>query len=379
MATTALISDLHLGAASRSDLLRRVPIQERLFEATAEIDRIVLLGDIVELRDLPLGVSLAATRPFFEALGEAFAGREVVLVPGNHDHRLLGAWLERSRDEERPAELDEHVDDPHPAVRSIDGWLGEARLDVRYPGLWVRDDVYATHGHYLDSHVTMPTIERLSVATIDRLGGRPTGRRSTPHDYEQVHAPIYDLIFSLAQGERSFAVAGDGASGGKPPAMRIWELMGGASGRARTLQGRLLGSAVIPAALRGMERAGFGNFTRDFSTGEIGRAGVEAMHVVVERLGVDADYVVFGHIHRRGPLPFDDGRKATDPVWAHSGTKLFNAGNWMYVEGLLGRAVPQSPFWPGSMVVVPESGEPELVELLGDVDREVLAGRAGRA
>jgi len=378
MATTALISDLHLGASSRSDVLRRAPMQERLFEATADVSRIVLLGDIIELRDLPLGVSLEGARPFFEALGKAFAGREVVLVPGNHDHRLLGPWLERDQDEERPAELDELVDAPHPAVRSLEGWLGDAKLELRYPGLWVRDDVYATHGHYLDSHVTMPTIERLSVAAVDRLGGRPTGRRSTPHDYEQVHAPVYDLIFALAQGTRSFSVAGDGESGGKPPAMRIWELMGGASGRARTVQGKLLGSAIIPAALRGIERAGFGDFTRDFSSGEIGRAGVEAMHMVVERLEIEARYVVFGHIHRRGPLAFDDGRKATDPIWERNGTKLFNTGNWMYVEGLLGRAVAQSPFWPGSMVVVPETGEPELVELLGDVDRRVLAGRAGR-
>jgi hypothetical protein len=30
------------------------------------------------------------------------------------------------------------------------------------------------------------------------------------------------------------------------------------------------------------------------------------------------------------------------------------------------------------MVVVAESGPPELVEVLTDVDREVLAGRAGR-
>lgn len=376
MSSTALISDLHLGAASRADLLRRAPIMERLLEATTEIDRIVLLGDIVELRDRPIGVSLEATRPFFESLGEAFAGREVVLVPGNHDHRLLGTWLERPRDLDRPAGLDELVEEPHPAVRSIEGWLGEARLEVRYPGLWVRDDVYATHGHYLDSHVTMPTIERLSVATVDRLAGRPTGRRSSPHDYEQVHAPVYDLIFDLAQGGRSLS---GGTRDGKPPAMRIWELMGGASGRARTLQGRLLGSALIPAALRGMERAGFGSFTRDFSTGEIGRAGVEAMHVVVERLGIDAGYVVFGHIHRRGPLLADDGRRATDPVWELNGTALFNTGNWQYVEGLLGRAVPQSPFWPGSMIVVGDSGPPELVELLGDVDREVLSGRPGAA
>ena len=34
-------------------------------------------------------------------------------------------------------------------------------------------------------------------------------------------------------------------------------------------------------------------------------------------------------------------------------------------------------FWPGSMVVVGESGPPELIEVLTDVDREVLAGRAG--
>ena len=177
MTSTALISDLHLGAGTGSDVLRRSPIIERLIEATTDVDRLVLLGDVLELRERPLGVALDSARPFFEAVGKAFAGRDVVLVPGNHDHRLLGQWLERSRDEERPAELDERVDTPHPAVRSIEDWLGEARLDVRYPGVWVRDDVFATHGHYLDSHVTMPTIERLTVATVDRLGGRPTGKR----------------------------------------------------------------------------------------------------------------------------------------------------------------------------------------------------------
>jgi hypothetical protein len=373
MASTALISDLHLGSGAGADVLRRKPIIERLIEATADVDRLVLLGDVLELRDLPLGVSLSGARPFFEAIGKAFAGREVVIVPGNHDHRLLGPWLERSRDEERPSELDEHVDTPHPAMRSIEGWLGDAELDVRYPGVWVRDDVYATHGHYLDSHVTMPTIERITVAAVDRLAGRPTGVRTSPHDYEQVHAPVYDLIFSLAQGGRSLT----GTNDGTPTAMRVWELIGGASGRARTLQGKVLGSAVIPAALRGMERAGFGDFTRDFSTGEIGRAGVEAMHVVVERLGIEAEHVIFGHIHRRGPLLMDDGRRASDPVWQRSGVTLHNTGNWTYVEGLMGRAVPQSPFWPGSMVVVGESGPPELRELLADVDREVLAGRAG--
>jgi hypothetical protein len=375
MATTALISDLHLGAQSGSDVLRRGPMRERLLEAFAAVgaDRLVLLGDTIELRDGPLGQSLASTREFFEAIGEAFAGGEVILVPGNHDHRLLGPWLERTRDdEERPAALDELVVAPHPAVATIVDWLGDARLEVRYPGYWVREDVFATHGHYLDSHVTLPTIERISVATVDRLGGRATGRRETPHDYEQVHAPVYDLIFSLAQGGRGLGGDADGRS----RAMRIWEMIGGASGKARTIRGRLLGSAVIPTALRGMERAGLGRFNRDFSIAEIGRAGVEAMHVVVERLGIEAEHVIFGHIHRRGSLP-GDGQAPGTPVWRHDGVTLHNTGNWLYAEALLGLAVPQSPFWPGSMIVVGESGPPELVELLTDVDREVLAGRAG--
>lgn len=376
MARTALISDLHLGASSAADVLRQASIRERLIEATADVDRLVLLGDIVELRDLPLDRSLEVARPFFTAIGAAFAGREVVYVPGNHDHRMLGQWLEHpaaSGNGAAPTPLDALVDSPHLAMRLIAGWLGDARLEVRYPGVWVRDDVYATHGHYLDSHVTLPTLERLSVAAVDRLGGVPTGRRAGVRDYEQVHAPVYDLSFNLAQGGRSLTGRGDG----RPPVVRVWELIGGASGRARTIGGLVLGSAVIPATLRGLERAGLGSFGHNFSTGEIGRAGVAAMHVVVERLGIDAEHVIFGHIHRRGPLLADDGRRAADPPWQRGAVTLHNTGNWMYVEGLLGRAVPQSPFWPGSMIVVGETGPPELVELLTDVDREVLAGRAG--
>ena len=38
-------------------------------------DRLVLLGDALELRDLPLAEALEPPRPFFEELGEAMAGR----------------------------------------------------------------------------------------------------------------------------------------------------------------------------------------------------------------------------------------------------------------------------------------------------------------
>ena len=87
--------------------------------------------------------------------------------------------------------------------------------------------------------------------------------------------------------------------------------------------------------------------------------------------------MIFGHIHRRGSLSEGTARLPGTPIWRHDGVTLHNTGNWLYAEALLGMAVPQSPFWPGSMIVVGEAGPPELIELLGDVDREVLA-RSGR-
>ena len=92
--STAIVSDLHLGSAYGEDLLRDAAIRRVLIEEIASADRVVLLGDAIELRELPLPAALEAARPFFEDLGEAMAGREVLIVPGNHDHRLAEPLLE---------------------------------------------------------------------------------------------------------------------------------------------------------------------------------------------------------------------------------------------------------------------------------------------
>jgi hypothetical protein len=366
---TAIVSDLHLGAGSDTDVLSREHVLDRFVAAVAGVDRLVLLGDAIELRDSPIERAMSRARPFFERIGRELPGSEVVLVPGNHDHRLLGHWLERTRNGSREVRLEEEVSAPHPYTALIAEWLGEARLTIRYPGVWIRDDVYATHGHYLDSHVTLPTVERLSIATVDRIGGKPTGRRAAPEDYEKVHTPVYDLLFDLAQGARNPEAKGRDSAA---PSMRIWELIGGASGRARSWRGRALRSAVIPATLRGLERAGLGRFGRDFSLAEIGRSGVEAMHVVVERLAIEAEHVIFGHIHRRGPLAGEDGRAATHPEWERRGTTLHNTGCWLYVPTMLGRSSAESPFWPGRVILVADRGEPEAVEVLADVPHAEL-------
>src|SRR5947209_17618581 len=102
---TLLISDLHLGSRTGSDLLRRSELRAPLLAEAARADRVVLLGDVLELRHGPPREALAAARGFFEELGGALRGRELVVVAGNHDHALLEPWLSR-RGEHAPAALD---------------------------------------------------------------------------------------------------------------------------------------------------------------------------------------------------------------------------------------------------------------------------------
>src|ERR1700712_377946 len=93
---TLVVSDLHLGGRTGVDVLRRD--RDALAALTGALDgveRLVLLGDTLELRHGPAREALAAARPVVEALGGALApGASVVLVPGNHDYALAAPWLD---------------------------------------------------------------------------------------------------------------------------------------------------------------------------------------------------------------------------------------------------------------------------------------------
>ena len=75
----------------------RDPAQRRpLLEAAGACDRLVLLGDLLELRHGPERVALQAAREFISEVGAALGPeREVVILPGNHDYHLLDGWMER--------------------------------------------------------------------------------------------------------------------------------------------------------------------------------------------------------------------------------------------------------------------------------------------
>jgi predicted phosphodiesterase len=386
---TLIISDLHLGSVTGSDVLRRAELREPLLEALADIDRLVLLGDVLELRHGPVREALAAARPFFEALGEPLAGSELVIVAGNHDHALVEPWLARRGAEDRPAPLGlEQLLDPQdvsPAYERIAGWASPASVLIAYPGLWVRPDVYATHGHYLDCHLTVPTLERLSVGAMSRLLGRPADAFETVADYEAMGAPVFAWRDAVARDTHTGSAltglatvsawsalrrdrpARSGPGGTSPAAAN--------GGRPRRSGARLLRElrrralvAAFPLAVAALNRAGLGPLRADISGTELRRAGLRAMDEVAMHLGLGDTYVVFGHTHRAGPIAGDDMGE-----WrGRDGARLLNAGSWTYAGIFLTSTPGESPYWPGSGVLVDESGPPQLLRLLQDRTREQI-------
>jgi hypothetical protein len=364
---TVVVSDLHLGALGGSDVAREGEEREALANAVSGADRVVLLGDVVELRERPLADSLEVARPVFEQLGRALAGRPVVLVPGNHDHALAEPWLARLRLDARglPTETEWPVQPEEGAAGRIAAWMPDVELTLAYPGLHLRDDVYATHGHYLDLHLTIPRLESIAAAAMARVTGRGKSSRSAA-DYEAILAPLYAFYAGLAQGASPASL-----SRGNSLSREVWRR---ASGNGRRPEGDsagrtagaalarfLLGRVTIPGAVAALNVAGLGPFRATLTGEELRRSGLDAMARVAEALAPGTPHVVFGHTHRPGPLPRDDVSEWT----MQSGTRLWNSGSWLH-EGAFVRTGQDSPYWPGTVLMVDDDGPPTL--------RNVLAG-----
>jgi hypothetical protein len=357
---TAVVSDLHIGTAAGADVLTRDAPRRTLVEALAGADRVVLLGDVIELRERHPDEALDLATRFFEELGEALGDGEVVIVPGNHDHGLaepvLAARGERLGVEERLSAGRGRV------LERLAARLGKSRLELAYPGLWLADGVYATHGHYLDLHSTVPTFECLSLAAAARVAGGPPGDTGaavpSAGAYERIVAPVYRTAERLGRASRP-----GGAALGPGLSVRAWRHLrpGSPDDAGPRLVARALAGAV-PAAISAANRLRLGPFVPDFSGHALRRSGLRAMGEVVRRLRIDARLVLFGHTHRPGPLPDDDLEEWTAP----GGARLMNAGNWVYEPTLLGGTPAESPYWPGTCVMLDETGDPRVEPLLAD-------------
>ncbi|MBA2348878.1 MAG: metallophosphoesterase [Solirubrobacterales bacterium] len=330
---TLVISDLHLGSRLERDVLRRPAALERLCAELADVDRLVLLGDTVEmLEGRPRG-ALADAEPVLRAIGAAMGeDTEVILLPGNHDHALVRPWLRERRSAGKSVGLADRVPlRSNPDLQAMARWLKPARVQVRYPGVRLGEDIWAHHGHYLDRHlVRQPQVPAPAI----------------PEDYER------------ALGT-SIAALGAVMAAALPPI--IGEPIDRLAGIIR-----LAGVAALPIA----DALPGSGLLAPLSAGVLGyqfrRVGLPAMASVNARLGVAEANVLFGHLHRSGPRSRDEPGE-----WEADGRRLWNSGCWVYEPLLLAGASPPHPYWPGGALLI-EDDVITPVGLLDDVDPREL-------
>jgi UDP-2,3-diacylglucosamine pyrophosphatase LpxH len=329
---TLVVSDFHLGSRLGHDVLRHPQPQARLLEALDGVDRLVLLGDAIELMEGRQQRALEIAEPVLRAVGERLgAERAVTIVPGNHDGPLVRSWVR-----ERGRSLAPSTDVPTDATETlarVASWLAPARVSVNYPGVWLSARVWATHGHYLDRHL-LP----VSAYGIGRgLIGRPPQTGATPLDYELARRPSASRL------------------GGSLP-LPIASLLNDLA--------ELIRAATMPRVRRGLLTPWLAPLTSRLLGLQMRRASIPALARVVHRLGIDADWVVFGHVHRLGPLADDDPL-----VWTGPGgrPRIANCGSWLYEPLLVNRATAPHPYWPGGAILLDDDGDPRAVGLLDDL------------
>jgi UDP-2,3-diacylglucosamine pyrophosphatase LpxH len=342
MTRTLVISDLHIGARGRSSVLVRSDPLERLLSAIDGIERLVLLGDIVELMESRPRAAIETALPILRAIGLRLGReRQAVVVPGNHDRLLVRPWLRRHG---RTLTADTRLPrDAGPMLAAVVDALAPAEVEVRYPGVWLREDVWATHGHYLDRHLFPVSAWGLVRGPRHRL----PRERATPWDYEQAgRAHLSPLVrwmpSTMAAGFEELA--------------------------------DLARAATMPRVHRAVLRPHLSPVISGLLSTQMRRHSLPALARVVHHLGVEADAVVFGHVHRTGPLTDDDPGEWRAP--GEDGPRLFNTGSWLHEPRLVHRAVPPHPYWPGGAVVLAGGEPPRALSLLDDLAVEQLTSRA---
>jgi len=304
----------------------------RLLDALDGIDRLVLLGDTVELMEGRSQHAMNVAEPVLRAIGRRLgAGRELILVPGNHDAPLVRSWVRRHRE---GLEVQTSVETTAtPALARIAGWLLPAQVQVRYPGVWLAPGVWATHGHYLNRHL----VPESTYGVLRGLFGGLPWSGASPGDYEQGGRP------SLVGAARLLP---------RPVATLLQDM----SDLAR--------ASTMPLARRQLLHRRIAPLTSAVLGQQMQRASIPALAHVVRQLGVEADWVVFGHVHRLGPMPGDDLQQWRGPGGR---PRVVNTGAWLYEPLLVDRATPPHPYWPGGAVRLEDGRDPQAIGLLDDL------------
>jgi UDP-2,3-diacylglucosamine pyrophosphatase LpxH len=336
---TLVISDIHLGQGGGVSVLERPRPLAKLLAALDSYDRLVLLGDTVEMQETHSSISFPIAEPILRAVAERLGPeKRLVLVAGNHDHGLVREWTQAQGSD---LALESVVPaDASPALARVVSWLQATQVEVRYPGLWLADGVWATHGHYLNNYLRPVSSWGLHRRTR-LLPAAPAAFEYIPHRPAPPH--MRDAI-PPAPHMRDAIPPAPHMRDGLPPARWLDRHI---PSQLAPLTARVLGKQMQRHALPAFARS-------------------------VQALGVEAEWVIFGHVHRRGPREGDNPE-----LWSAPGgsPRILNTGSWRYEPVVVHGGGHQGGYWPGGAVTLDDDGIPRSVGLLDELtEAELLSG-----
>jgi calcineurin-like phosphoesterase family protein len=348
-----VISDTHFGAWTGDDLLRHQFALDALSPALADVDELIILGDLYDFLFSTVENAFASAEAFFSLVEERMAGKRLVFLAGNHDHhiavRQLATYVEfevaTADEEELEAALAGHRGF---FKRYLDRRLPDIDSEIVYP-TYRFGDALCFHGHYLDAHMTGSLADRLlNRGTWGIAGGRQP--KPTISDYEATIVPLTELLYTVAQLPNGTAAQQSALE----HLQRLAHLAGFVRAPAREL-------SRLRKTLRGRGRSrAEPNPARTVDPTDHPSGALSAYGKVVRNLGWDQETktMVFAHTHQ--PL----ARAADD---AGDGLVFWNTGSWIYEPPGGDEAWERyrERAWPGSAVLLDtDRPEPELLRLL---------------
>ena len=295
---------------------------------------------------------------------------------GNHDHGLVAGWIDgrlltepsglpRARAAHRAARR-------RPARRAPRRAAPRRRgVEFAYPGVWLRDDVFAIHGHYSDLHTHRARrssgsppgamarwVGRAARATAPRpTTTRRRSRRCTRGCTRSRSAPTH------ARRQRR--------------ARRVGARLGRA-GRPRAAGGGRCARPLLARRLRAPRSRRSTRSASGRSSADLSGAGAAARQPARHRArccagsACDAPHVLCGHSHRSGPVAGRRPRRVDDRAPA---ARIVNTGSWVYQPHFLSDAPERArPTGRGPRSLDRgRAARRGCVRLLGDRGHEELA------
>jgi predicted phosphodiesterase len=196
------LSDLHLGEGECTLDAETISAFTDELREIGDIDQLILLGDVLDLSMASFAETVDAAKSFLKQVGTLDEIKEIVFIPGNHDHHL---WVQHIEDQGvisdirngRQLQKPDYIKEFRGEESFISGLLppgAKAKLIVKYPNHSARvnnKEYFFHHGQHLSTEGTL-------LMTLEEA----LQKGVSLNEFELHNSPIHELIqYSLERSE----------------------------------------------------------------------------------------------------------------------------------------------------------------------------------